>query len=168
MAGKCVEAVDLAEPYNVPGSPHYTDRFFMDNMLWDRYRAFFWALISENETLIDSLAHLLGWKGEAWEFREGPGENTLLGFVMKYLLLEEDQRAEVYFTRLKKVGVPRHMEGYLTLLEGVFRQDRVQVQQGLEAIVETHPLDEELMPIEQMCCMPALGSDGWPNGGDWM
>ncbi|MGF7088675.1 hypothetical protein JOD24_002524, partial [Kroppenstedtia sanguinis] len=86
MAAKLTETITLAQPLNNPESPHYA-KSFPHRIISGHHEAFYWALISEHSGVVESLAHLLGWKGEKWEFGRTTSPFTNLGLAIKYTLL---------------------------------------------------------------------------------
>ncbi|BCU80832.1 hypothetical protein JIR001_06150 [Polycladomyces abyssicola] len=132
LFGKCWEAVILVEPYNHPESPRYSKTFRGVKISVHRY-AFYWALASEHQGLIESLAHLMGYRGEAWEKENGGLEHVMMGFVIKYLLLRDDSRAESYLVELEKETQrkkqPQYWYTYVRLLRGIWEGDQDRVQE---------------------------------------
>ncbi|QKG85642.1 hypothetical protein GXN76_15100 [Kroppenstedtia pulmonis] len=143
LMGKCIEAIFFVEPFNTPESSHYTKYFDGVSISADQH-AFYWALISGQEALIESLAHLMGHKGEDWEVEQARKDMAYMGFAMKYLLLKEDDRAASYVKPLqKKKTLPKYWKAHLQILQGILEQDTEKAQAGLEEGIQRKPLTGE-------------------------
>ncbi|QKG85644.1 hypothetical protein GXN76_15110 [Kroppenstedtia pulmonis] len=143
LIGKCIESIFFVEPLNTKESPHYV-KPFSSISISARQHAFYWALISEQEALIESLAHLMGHKGEAWEVEQARKDMVYMGFAMKYLLLKEDDRAASYVKPLqKKKTLPKYWKAHLQILQGILEQDTEKAQAGLEEGIQRKPLTGE-------------------------
>ncbi|QKG85643.1 hypothetical protein GXN76_15105 [Kroppenstedtia pulmonis] len=143
LIGKCLEALFFVEPLNTSESSHYI-KYFQGPSISANQHAFYWALISEQEALIESLAHLMGHKGEAWERERTPRDMVYTCFTVKYLLLKEDDRAAFYIKPLlKKKTLPKYWQAHLQILQGILEQDREKAQAGLEEGIQRKPLTGE-------------------------
>ena len=158
MAAKCTEAIILAEPLNVKESQHYT-KSFSYRIISGHHEAFYWALISEHPGVVESLAHLLGWKGEKWEFGRTTSPFTNLGLAIKYTLLGKDGEAERHIAKLKARKIPKYLEAYMMLLEAILSQSQSQAQEWLEQAVKRHRRGD-YTDVEKLCAIPAIGL-GW-------
>lgn len=143
LVGKCIEALFFVEPLNTTESPRYKKSFQGPSISANQH-AFYWALISEQEALIESLAHLMGHKGEAWERERTPRDMVYTCFTVKYLLLKEDDRAAYYIKPLlKKKTLPKYWQAHLQILQGILEQDTEKAQAGLEEGIQRKPLTGE-------------------------
>lgn len=80
---------------------------------------------------MESLAHLLGWKGEA-------------------------QR---HIAKLKARKIPKYLEAYMMLLEAFLSQSQPQAQEWLEQAVKRHRRGD-YTDVEKLCAILAFGL-GW-------
>jgi len=119
-------------------------------------------LVSEHQGLIESLARLMGYRGEAWEKENGGLEHVMMGFVIKYLLLRDDSRAESYLVRLEKETNrkkhPQYWHTYVRLLRGIWEGDQAKVQSDLETACKQKPLSS--YSFDDLVNMSAIGF-GW-------
>ncbi len=158
MAAKLTETITLAQPLNNPESPHYA-KSFPHRIISGHHEAFYWALISEHSGVVESLAHLLGWKGEKWEFGRTTSPFTNLGLAIKYTLLGKDGEAERHIAKLKARKIPKYLEAYMMLLEAILSQSQSQAQEWLEQAVKLHRRGD-YTDVEKLCAIPAIGL-GW-------
>ncbi|MBA4544602.1 immunity 49 family protein [Thermoactinomyces daqus] len=143
-AGRYFELYVLAEPLNVPSHPRYVKGENCFKGTANYYGDLYSALISQNPELIVSLAHLLGWRGEEEDFKINDlnPENGHLGYAIKYIILQEDNKARAHLEALSRFRLHRYqkvdMEQRMAVLEGILDQDQEKVHDGLKQILRRH------------------------------
>lgn len=151
---KCYEAIFLAEPYNTEESPRYTKPY--SYICTNKIEVLSWALVSQHKPLIESLAHLMGYKGEEWELKQGVGrEGVALTFATKYLILNEDSKAEPYLQYLQKRKLQKYRKAYVDLTQAIWERDRDKTQAALAAAVKRKTLID--LPFHNICKIPLMG-----------
>ncbi|MBH8605419.1 hypothetical protein [Thermoactinomyces sp. CICC 10522] len=143
-SGRYFELYILAEPLNVPSHPRYVKGETHFKGTADNFEGLYSALISQHPELIVSLAHLLGWRGEEEDFKINDlnPENGHLGYAMKYIILQEDNKARAHLEALSHFQLHRFqkvdMEQRMAVLEGILDQDQEKVHDGLKQILRRH------------------------------
>ncbi|MFD1397260.1 hypothetical protein ACFQ40_16105, partial [Kroppenstedtia eburnea] len=136
LSTKSDEAILLAEPYNTPDHPRYS-RAFISRSGIEYFPNLMKALISQHRELIDSMAHLIGWKDE--QEPEILNEIGRTGFVVKYLILGNDDGAREHLSVLKGMKIPwelRILKETIVVLEAILENRPKQVESALMNYLE--------------------------------
>ncbi|MBO8173119.1 MAG: immunity 49 family protein [Bacillaceae bacterium] len=118
------------------------------------------ALISDHETLIQSYARLIGGRPEA-EKEHGTTLGINLDHVLKYLILDENDKAEPHVKTLGEIKEQKQVKPYvgqIIALQGIFEGDQAIFHEGLQRMIERHRKRREykLTPLEQFS-IPIVG-----------
>ncbi|MFD1427656.1 hypothetical protein [Kroppenstedtia sanguinis] len=165
LSAKSDEAILLAEPYNTPDHPRYS-RAFISRSGIEYFPNLMNALISQHRELIDSMAHLIGWKDEQNLTRKMLKDPiNRAGFVVKYLILGKDQEAREHLDALKSMKIPwrvRILKEAVVVLEAILENRPEQVESGLKRYLEREEENAEhaSAPDQKLCSISAMGF-GW-------
>lgn len=116
------------------------------------------ALISDSRQLIDSLARLIGNRPK--EEKGGHPFADNMGYAIKYLLLNEDEKAKLHIEQL--VGMENKKElrlriGYGRVLKGILDADERAVHGGLKVMLDGYKKDNNYKDSpEEFFCIPVL------------
>lgn len=118
------------------------------------------ALISDSSQIIDSLAKLIGNKPNE-EKAEGHLFNNHVGHAIKYLLLNEDEKAKSHVEALEKMRNHKGLRlqvGYGLVLKGILNANEKNVNEGLQVMIDCHKKDGEYKDSpEEFFSIPVLG-----------
>ena len=162
LSAKSDEAILLAEPYNTPDHPRYS-RAFISRSGIEYFPNLMKALISQHRELIDSMAHLIGWKDE--QEPEILNEIGRTGFVVKYLILGNDDGAREHLSVLKGMKIPwelRILKETIVVLEAILENRPKQVESALMNYLEQEAENRKYAsaPDQKLCSISAMGF-GW-------
>lgn len=126
----------------------------------NKYTSLFMALISDNEELINSLAGLFG--GRIKEEEEDHEFNKAVGYALKYILLDEMEKAKEPIDELKKLESRKDMkfyDGYSRVLDGIIEKDNQQVNESLIYMIQCHKKlkDDYADTPQELLSIPVLG-----------
>lgn len=126
----------------------------------NKYTSLLMALISDNESLINSLAVLFG--GRTKEEEEDHEFNKAVGYALKYILLGEMENAKEYIAELKRLENRKDMkyyDGYSKVLDGILEKDVQQVNESLIYMIQCHKKlkDEYGDTPQELLSIPVLG-----------
>lgn len=143
-SGRYHELFILAERLNDPEHPRYVKGMNDFNSTADKYGCLYSALISQDERLIESLSHLIGWRGEEEDFKINDLNPELghIGFIIKYIIQGNDEKAEQHIEKLTHMEWDPiqvdDMEQMISLFKGILMGDSKKVNMYLEEILEIH------------------------------
>lgn len=162
LSAKSDEAILLAEPYNTPDHPRYTEAFISRSGI-EYFSNLMKASISQHRELIDSMAHLIGWKDE--QEPEILNEIGRTGFVVKYLILGNDDGAREHLSVLKGMKIPwelRILKETIVVLEAILENRPKQVESALMNYLEREAENRKYAsaPDQKLCSISAMGF-GW-------
>ncbi|MBA4601547.1 hypothetical protein [Thermoactinomyces mirandus] len=141
-SGRYLELYILSERLNVPHHPRYVKGATNFKSTADYYGGFYSPLISQNKRLIESMAHLIGWRGEEdFKVNDLNPELGHLGFAVKYIVLREDEKAIEHLETLSHMKLHRmqkkSIEEDMFVLKGILEQNPEQVNEGLAQILKS-------------------------------
>jgi hypothetical protein len=126
----------------------------------NNYHTLFRALLSDNDDLINSLAHLIGGRPEE-EAEHGHPFADNVGYAMKYILLGDYTKAQHHVDQLKAIADDPDLAfalGYATVFQGILLSDRQLVNEGLELQLELHKQDPDHQGLpEEIFSLQVLG-----------
>ncbi|MGA8941568.1 MAG: hypothetical protein WB502_02465 [Thermoactinomyces sp.] len=142
-SGRYLELFILSERLNAPHHPRYVKGLSVFRSTADYYDGFYSPLISQNKRLIESMAHLIGWRGEEEDFKANDLNPELghFGFAVKYIMLREDEKATKHLETLSNMKMNRmqkkSFQEDMFVLKGILKQNPEQVNEGLAQILKS-------------------------------
>jgi len=127
---------------------------------WVHYQRFLMALLSDNKELIESLTNLVGGRPEV-DKKKGSKLVNNVGYAVKYILLDDYDKAGKHVDVLKSIAGQKNMKlynGFGGVLDGILKNDEEKVNKELEYMLQCHKKrrDHKDTP-EQFLSIPALG-----------
>jgi hypothetical protein len=106
----------------------------------NKYNRLLLAMLSDSEELTFSLAKLLGGRPEEENEHGNPFINNV-GYAVKYLIIEENEKAAETIENLKNIKLIKDLKQYkdhVHVLKAILERDENAVNKGLRYIIENH------------------------------
>lgn len=111
----------------------------------NRYMKILLALISDNNSLVDSLAHLIGDRTKEEQEHGHPFSNNV-GYAIKYILMNNYDKAKENIDILMSMKNQKDMslrKEYVVVLKGIIDNDIETVNRGLKCMLEDYKKERE-------------------------
>lgn len=104
------------------------------------YESLFYAILSGSKERAVHMANLFGGRPE--EEKEDFFKNTLLGYGLKYVILDDKENAYEYINKLEEnkdeKGIKQYNSGYKKVYKGIINRDKSEFNEGLLFMLKNH------------------------------
>lgn len=126
----------------------------------NKYNRLLLALLSDSEELTSSLAHLIGGRTREEKDHGHPFSDNV-GYAVKYIILDEKEKALENIENLKKLESNKDIKPYIAyriVLNGIIERNVDSINDGLNLMVENHKRNKTFDDTaDELISIPTIG-----------